>query len=651
MRRRSPIIGAPFRTALAAILAAALSVVSVMSVAAVAPAGAQDRDGDGKIQILGLTRLPDGQIELELAIPPSIDDLAPIESNFGVTDGGRLTDFVVQPLTTALDVVIVLDTSGSMKGPALAAAKRAAAAFIQELPSEAGVGLVSFGETAVVHRRPGADRSDTLADLAGLEAAGETALWDGLVVAGGLIDAADNDRPYVVVLSDGEDTVSTATRQDAVDRLIEASAGLYSVAIESPDTDLEVLRETVAEVGGQFFATADIGELDSLYLDMAGRLSSRYRLRFVSYGEAERTIVVSVATGGAIATARTIVDEGVIGPRVSEPGPEQVLNIPADATLGAVAAPEPGVLGGALVLWVGLGAMFLALAVLALLMIAPANRVRLSPTVGADRVSGFNGRLSLAADRFIARRDGAGELDKALDAAGISLRPGEFVVVSTLIVVLLSMGASLLGGMVLGVVVAMLATVATLAYLSVRAGRRRAKFADQLTDTLSIVTGGLRAGRGLPQAIELVSTEAPSPTAEQFQRIVFEARVGRDMTESMMAVAERMKNQDLEWVTRAVDINRELGGDLTEMLDNVADTIRDRRRVARQVQSLSAEGRASGWVLLALPVVMFLFVWWRTPENAALMFNQPLGRMLLAGGVFGMAVGYFWIQKLVDLKY
>ena len=133
--------------------------------------------------------------------------------------------------------------------------------------------------------------------------------------------------------------------------------------------------------------------------------------------------------------------------------------------------------------------------------------------------------------------------------------------------------------------------------------------------------------------------------------ISFESRVGRDLTESMLGVAARMKNQDLEWVTRAVDINRELGGDLTEMLDNVADTIRDRRRVARQVQALSAEGRASGWVLLALPVLMFLFLWWRTPDNVDLMVTEPVGRFMLGLAGAGMLVGFLWIRKLVDLKY
>jgi len=118
-----------------------------------------------------------------------------------------------------------------------------------------------------------------------------------------------------------------------------------------------------------------------------------------------------------------------------------------------------------------------------------------------------------------------------------------------------------------------------------------------------------------------------------------------------MAVSERMKSPDFEWVARAVQINRELGGDLTEVLGNVAETIRDRRRIDRMVQALSAEGRASGWVLLALPFLMFGFLWWRTPDNLDLLLGTSLGRTLLAAALAGMVVGYFWIRRLVNIEY
>ncbi len=624
----------------------------IMGTAQPAQARAGSATGsENEIQILNVSDTGDGEVRVEIAIPASIGELAPVEQNFGLLIDGRLPEFDVRPMNTVVDVIVVLDTSGSMRGEALTAAKSAAAAFIRRLPTEARIGVVSFGETVTVHSEPGTDRAVSLRDVQGLSSDGETALWDGLMAAAKLADGPGAGQPYVVVLADGDDTVSRADRAQATAALQEAGVGLYAIAIESPDADGAALAGMVEEVGGNFAATTGIDDLDTLYLEVADRLASRYELSFRS-SPGNGNLVVSVAVDDAVASARTTVGSlGSGAATESRENPARVLNVDEAAGLGTVPAPSPGLLGGSTMFVIGLGAMFLALLLLGVLMISPSIRVRLDSAAGADRVAGVNGRMTRMADGLIARRDQDGVLDKALDAAGLQLRPGEFIVLSMIFVVATTLITTAFGGFFAGLGAAVAASVAVFAYLTTRGDRRRAKFADQLTDSLAIMTGSLRAGRGLPQAIELVATEAPSPTADQFRRIVFETRVGRDMTESMFAVADRMDSQDFEWVTRAVDINRELGGDLTEVLDNVADTIRDRRRVARMVRSLSAEGRASGWVLLALPVLMFLFMAWRTPENVALLLNEPLGRTMFAIGLAGMTVGYFWIRKLVDLKY
>ena len=652
------------RRLLVALSLVGLILAWVTPAAAVTGAGTADdvgaADGPtaraGEIQVLRVDE-GDRQVTIEIAIPASIGQLAPVAGNFAVTVDGRVQDFGVSPLTTVVDVILVLDTSGSMRGEALDAAKSAATRFIERLPEEARIGVVSFGETVTVHRPPDQDRAAALAAVSGLTSAGETALWDGLVAAADLAaQPGTNGQPYVVVLSDGDDTVSRATQDDAVAALVDGEIGLYAIAIESPDADGATLEQTVGTVGGDFAATTGLDRLDALYLEVADRLASRYELTFeppTERASAEGVdVVVSVAAGTAVATAQTTLQAAGATIVTAERDSTTTIDPVDDGSgLGLVPAPDPGLLGSANMLMVGGGLLFLALLLIATMLLGPTIRVRLDTAANADQVAGLHGRMTKAADSVIAKRDEEGELDKALDAAGLNLRPGEFVLLAMVFVVGSSMAVSLVAGFLGGLAAAVAACVAVFAYLSVRADRRRAKFADQLTDTIGIMTGSLRAGRGLPQAIELVASEAPTPTADQFRRIVFETRVGRDMTTSMLGVADRMRSQDLEWLTRAVDINREMGGDLTEVFDNVADTIRDRRRVARMVRALSAEGRASGWVLLALPVVMFLFMWWRTPENIALLVNEPLGRGLLAIGLLGMTVGFFWIRKLVDLKY
>jgi tight adherence protein B len=607
------------------------------------------------IQVLNVVENPDGTVIADVAIPGSIGDLAPVEANFGIAFNGELLDFDVAPLTTSVDVIIAVDTSGSMRGNALRDAKLAAAAFIEGLPDDAQIGVIGFGETVDVLTPLTTDRATALTSIDNLVAVGETRLWDGLIAAADMAGAAESTLPYVVLLSDGDDSISDASPNDAVDRVREAQVGLYAVAITGGESGGEALRQAVDAVDGIFASISASSELSTLYQGIADRLSSRYQLSFRRNPSSSGTAVISVAVDSAIATSRTTlrpVEPVETEEAQPEPeGPAAVLNIPAETQLGSVPIPDPGFLGKSLMLPVGAGAFFAALIIMGLLIVNPAVDVRLEAAAGADRVAGFNERMSAVADRLVAKRDTEGELDKALDAAGLHLRPGEFVLISMITVIVTTMFGWLLGGLLLAVLFAMLAVVVVMSYLARRANRQRSKFADQLTDTLGILSGSIRAGRGLPQAVELVASEAPAPTSDQFRRIVFETQIGRDMTESMMGVAERMKNQEFLWVARAFDINRELGGDLTEVLENIADTLRDRRRVDRMVQALTAEGRASGWVMLSLPFVMFAFMMWRTPDQASLLYTTSLGRVMLGAGILGMLAGVFWIRKLVDLKY
>lgn len=602
-----------------------------------------------EIQILE-SRIADGEVTLVVAIPTSIGRLTPTADNFGVLEGGQLVDITVGPIDDDIDVVVAIDTSQSMRGEPLAAAKRAAVAFVDGLGADDRVGLVGFGQTVTVHVEPGDDREAVIEAIDALGTSGETALWDGLVTSADLVDGAD--QPFVVVLSDGENTVGSADQSAAVAAIEAAGAELYAVGIESDETDLVSLEAAAVEAGGQYFDTTDVAELEGLYTDIAGRLDNRYEVSFRSERTDQRELRVSVAVGGgAIATARTVLDGDRLAPAVEPAAPSPVINLPDGHRLGTVAVTDPGLLGSDRSIWIGAGAFFTAFAILGVLMAAPAAQVRLHSAVGADRAAGLNDRLSTVADRLVASRDEEGAIDEALDTAGIDLRPGEFILLALAATAVVTLALSALGGIRAGIIAAPLSALGSVIYVKSRAKRRRRQFADQLVDTLGIMAGALRAGRGITQAIELVSREAPSPTSDQFRRVVFEARVGRNLVDSMLTVAQRMENRELEWVARAVDINRELGGDLTEMLDNVADTIRDRRRIDRQVRALSAEGRASGWVMLALPPVMLLFLMWRTPENAMLLFTHPIGRILFGLGCLGMVAGYFWIRRLVDLKY
>jgi tight adherence protein B len=184
-----------------------------------------------------------------------------------------------------------------------------------------------------------------------------------------------------------------------------------------------------------------------------------------------------------------------------------------------------------------------------------------------------------------------------------------------------------------------------------RISKRRAAFADQLDDTLSLVASGLRAGHSLPRAMDAVSQEAESPTAEEFARILNQHRLGRDLGEAIGLAAGRMRSDDLAWVAQAVAIHREVGGNLSEVLDHVGETIRERSQIRRQVATLSAEGRMSANVLIALPIVIAVVLAVVSPTYLTAFLTTPLGWALIAAGLLLFVIGIVWLRAVVRVRF
>jgi tight adherence protein B len=168
-----------------------------------------------------------------------------------------------------------------------------------------------------------------------------------------------------------------------------------------------------------------------------------------------------------------------------------------------------------------------------------------------------------------------------------------------------------------------------------------------LPETLQILAGSLRAGHGLAQGIDTVAREAESPTSEEFRRLTVEARLGRDFVEALGALADRVGSEDFRWMVQAVEIQREVGGDLASILDTVADTVRDRTRVRRQVSALSAEGRMSAYVLMVLPFGLGAIMAVTNRGYLSPLYDSGTGLRLLAVGAVLLTVGGLWLRRIV----
>jgi len=253
-------------------------------------------------------------------------------------------------------------------------------------------------------------------------------------------------------------------------------------------------------------------------------------------------------------------------------------------------------------------------------------------------------------DRLLHRRGRAGGA-AVLERAGVKMPLQE--------VILLIAGGSLaavavgelLGGLILGLVLGVAVPILVRVYLGFRASRRQKAFADQLEDSLQLMASNLRAGHSLLQALASVAREAEEPTSEEFARVINETRIGRELGAALDETGRRMGSEDFLWVTQAVAINREVGGNLAEVLDGVGHTIRERNQIRRQVKALSAEGKLSALVLMALPFGILAFLSVTNPKYIAKFTESLVGYAMIATGVVLLIVGGFWLWKTVSFKF
>ena len=291
---------------------------------------------------------------------------------------------------------------------------------------------------------------------------------------------------------------------------------------------------------------------------------------------------------------------------------------------------------------VGLAAVFSALAIVAAVVLLPKR----APSAAglADRLLGDGARRADLEDRL----ELAGSTSTA---SGYLLR----VVIVSAVALLVGVGVAALRPSVLAAVfpVALVVFVVLGArfLLERRISRRRTQFADQLDDSLSLLASGLRAGHTLPRAMDAVAQEGESPTKEEFARILNQHRLGRDLGEAIALSAERLRSDDLAWVAQAVAIHREVGGNLSEVLDHVGETIRERGQVRRQVATLSAEGRMSANILIALPVLIAIVLAVISPSYLTVFVTTPLGWALIAGSLVLFVIGVLWLRAVVKVDF
>jgi tight adherence protein B len=306
---------------------------------------------------------------------------------------------------------------------------------------------------------------------------------------------------------------------------------------------------------------------------------------------------------------------------------------------------------------VGITAVAAALLVLALVVLpAGPGRVplsRLDPTVAppASALSGAGAAAGAAVENMLVKRGRVAAGVAALEKAGLSTSLPDFVLTVGLVAIGAGAVGVVVGGLLVGLLVASVVPLLAKLLLRFLARRRQSAFADQLDDSLQLMASSLRAGHSLLRAVDSVSQEADAPTSEEFARIVNETRVGRDLGDALDEVAERVGSDDFTWVAQAIAIHREVGGNLAEVLDVVGHTIRERNAIRRQVKALSAEGKLSALVLMALPFGIIAFISMTNPGYLAKFTESAMGYGMLGVAAIMMIFGGLWLKKTVAITF
>ena len=305
------------------------------------------------------------------------------------------------------------------------------------------------------------------------------------------------------------------------------------------------------------------------------------------------------------------------------------------------------------------GAVALFLLSVVLLQVRGVERdleARLSAYTDASQESGVLARLQIfrrfviSAERYAARRGVLAQMQNVLEQANLHLRPGEAMAVALVIAIFVGIfGLILTGNPLPAIVLGTLAAVFGATAVAVVAGRQRRRFEGQLPDTLNLMATSLRAGYSMLQALEAVSEESPDPTSREFRRVLNEIRLGRSAVEALQDSATRMESVDFDWVVLAFTIQREVGGNLAEVLQTTAETMLQRSRLRREMHALTAEGRISSWILGIMPFGIAIFLFLTNRDYLQPMFESTIGTTALVGSGVLLLFGLFWLNRIVKV--
>jgi tight adherence protein B len=626
---------------------------------------------------LDLSAYPKIALALQLGGPASgtLSDLTK-DAVYVKLDGSVIPVDSLEPAGTAvaipLETVLLIDESGSMKGDAMKAASTAAATFIDAMRPEDKASVQSFNNGFRTLEPMTGDKQALKDSLSALNPQRDTLLYDAVLKSLASITSQKTTgiARYIILLSDGGDTASTASLDDVLGAARISGVPIYTIGLQTQEFDAAPLQQIAEASGGRYIQTTDPAALTSIYQTLAKELHNQYLLTFTvpaslpASGAGHLSVQVTSAGNAAVA------EQGFFFPEVRTvtSGGSDDSGAAATTTTTVAAAVAAGNSAIDRFLewsWSGwiIGVVVFLLVVMVLYLVWGAlfpkrdvlaeyggvlDRKSILEPQALDEERPAPNALSRVAGRALALRGYQDPLQRLIDDASLKFRASEFAVLQLIALVVVIVVAKVAGLPLFGIVIlALVFILLPLVWLQSKGNARRKKFNEQVPNTLMLLAGSLKAGQALEQALNVAAMESPDPTSSEFQRVLAQVRLGVLPEEALNNLAERMRSEAFGWVVMSTVIQRQVGGNLAEIYESTAQTLRERAKLRREVETLTAEGRISAIILVILPFAVGGMVGVINRGYLQPLLTTTMGNIMLAAAFILMIIGIFWMRAIV----
>lgn len=552
--------------------------------------------------------------------------------------------------STKLNTVLVLDDSEESGTFAFKQIQTAATAFLKTLQPNESVGIISTGGTAEVKFSLGKNGALAADVVESMKPKGGTELYSAITIAAKMLSNEGTAVNNIVVFSASQDSGRNAATQTALVEAKTSRAAVNVIAVRSDrvtEIQLKSLAQLAEGTGGLIQTATQAGLIPQLATGATNAVRGLYSINVIGEALTPGGNIRIIANGQQL-------DAGFIAGSVTRGA-----NLAPYETSKPILPFLKTTKGKSIALLLMFAAVLMGAWAIATSVVRTEvglNSV-LQPYTG-DGDEEDSGSYAAIFQRAVditsnlAERKGLVTIaEERLEQASMPLRAAEAITAYAVIVVFAFLGSAVLTRSPLMIIMwTALAAICPLMYVKFKIARRKKKFVQQLPDTLSLLSGTLKAGFSFMQGVEAVSQEVEEPMGTELRRVIMEAQLGRPVEEALDSAAQRMDSEDFAWAVMAVRIQREVGGNLAELLTTVAETMVARQRLKGEIKALTAEGRMSAMILGFLPPGLGMVMYVINKSYMEVLFQETMGMVMLIGASVMMLIGFLWMLKIINIK-